>query len=95
MPMISRRRLGELSLADGPAHPNYKAGFDHMFVGIGQAEIGEYVACAVLLFEASLFFGILRLASQLFQSLPNNVYLQLHGVRDSRPWTSSWKAWIN
>jgi hypothetical protein len=46
---LRRRCLGKLSLADSPVDPNYQSSFDQVFAGIGQAEVGEYVARARLL----------------------------------------------
>jgi hypothetical protein len=36
--------LGQLPSADGPVDPNYQSSFDQVFVRVGQAEVGEYVA---------------------------------------------------
>jgi hypothetical protein len=37
---------GRLPLADGPVDPNHQAGFNQVFAGVGQAEVGEYIARA-------------------------------------------------
>jgi hypothetical protein len=50
--------LGQLSLADGPVDPNHQSSFDQMFAGIGQSEVGEYVARAGLLLKGLAGLGV-------------------------------------
>ena len=45
---LSRGRLGQLSLADGPVDLNDQAGLDQVFAGVGQAEVREDVSRAGL-----------------------------------------------
>jgi hypothetical protein len=47
--------LGQLSLPDGPVDPNHQSSFDQVFTGIGQAEVGKYVARAGLLLKGLSF----------------------------------------
>ena len=52
---LSRGRLGQLSLADGPVDLNDQAGLDQVFAGVGQAEVREDVARAGFHFKSFSF----------------------------------------
>ena len=84
--------LGQLSLADGPVDPNHQSSFDQVFAGVGQAEVGEYVARTGLPLQGPLF-------SAFFTSLLNCLSrCRIRSISDFGVAIPAldffWKAWI-
>jgi hypothetical protein len=52
---LSRGRLRQMALADGPVDLDYQSGLDQVFAGVGQAQVREYIARAVAIPDLDFF----------------------------------------